>query len=73
MNEVIQKISKNDPVNDTNLIIIYNIIEYIIEYYKRYLKSRKDQSRFLIEYLEKISGHEKTVENSCYINIIVDF
>ena len=28
MNEVIQKISKNDPVNDTNLIIIYNIIEY---------------------------------------------
>ena len=69
MNEVIQKISKNDPVNDTNLIIIYNIIEY----YKRYLKSRKEQSRFLIEYLEKISGHEKTVENSCYINIIVDF
>ena len=69
MNEVIQKISKNDPVNVTNLIIIYNIIEY----YKRYLKSRKDQSRFLIEYLEKISGHEKTVENSCYINIIVDF
>ena len=59
MNEVIQKISKNDPVNDTNLIIIYNIIEYD----KRYLKSRRDKSKYLLEYLEKFSGHRKTVEN----------
>ena len=59
LNEIIQKMSKNDPVNDTNLIMIYNIIEFD----KRYLNSRRDKSKYLLEYLEKFSGHRKTVEN----------
>lgn len=59
LNEVIKKISKNDPLNDTNLILIYNIIEYD----KKYLKSKKEKTKFLLDYLEKFSGHKKTVEN----------
>ena len=59
LNEVIKKISRNDPSNDTNLILIYNIIEYD----KKYLKSNKEKTKYLLEYLEKFSGHKKTVEN----------
>ena len=57
--DIIGKLSKNDPVNDTNLILIYNIIEF----YKRYYKLNKNQTVYLLSYLEKFSGHKKTVEN----------
>ena len=59
LSEVIKKISREDPINDTNLILIYNIIEYD----KRYLKSKQNRYEYLLEYLEKFSGHKKTVEN----------
>ena len=60
VNEIIQKINKNDdPINDTNLILIYNIIEYD----QRYLEPDKKKTLFLLSYLEKFSGHKKTVEN----------
>ena len=59
VNEIVQKINKNDPVNDTNLILIYNIIEYD----QRYFRHDKKKTNFLLTYLEKFSGHKKTVEN----------
>ena len=59
ISDIIGKLSKNDPVNDTNLILIYNIIEF----YKRYYKLNKNQTVYLLSYLEKFSGHKKTVEN----------
>ena len=59
ISDVIQKISRDDPVNDTNLIIIYNIIEFD----KRFLQSSKNKNKYLLTYLEKFSGHRKTVEN----------
>lgn len=57
--EIIQKISRDDPINDTNLILIYNIIEFD----KRYLDSKKEKIKYLLEYLERFSGHRKNVEN----------
>lgn len=59
MNKIIQKLNKNDPINDANLILIYNIIEYD----KRYLKSKKEKNQYLLEYLTRFSGHKKTLEN----------
>jgi len=57
--EIMAKLSSNDPIDDTNLILIYNVIEY----YKRYYKINNKQTKFLLDYLEKFSGHKKTVEN----------
>ena len=59
MKEFIKKISREDPINDTNLILIYNIIEFN----KRYLNSEKEKIKYLLEYLERFSGHRKNVEN----------
>ena len=59
VNEIVQKINKEDPVNDTNLILIYNIIEYD----QRYFKPDKKKCHFLLTHLERFSGHKKTVEN----------
>ena len=59
MTDVIQKISRDDPINDTNLILIYNIIEFD----KRFLQSSKNKNKYLLTYLERFSGHRKTVEN----------
>ena len=57
--EIIQKISRKDAETDTNLFLIYNIIEFD----QRYLHSKSDKLIFLLEYLEKFSGIKKTVEN----------
>ena len=59
MTDIIHKLNKNDPLTDENLILIYNIIEYD----KRYLKSKKEKKQYLLEYLQRFSGHPKTVEN----------
>ena len=57
--EIIQKLSRKDAETDTNLFLIYNIIEFD----QRYLHSKSDKLIFLLEYLEKFSGIKKTVEN----------
>ena len=59
VDDIIQKLSTSDPINDTNLILIYNIIEYD----QRYLNTHKKKNMFLLNYLERFSGHKKTVEN----------
>ena len=59
MKEIIKKISREDPINDTNLILIYNIIEFD----KRFLDSKKEKQKYLLDYLERFSGHKKNVEN----------
>ena len=57
--DFIRILNRDMVINDTNLILMYNIIEYD----KRYLKVSKERNRFLLEYLEKFSSHKKTVEN----------
>ena len=57
--EIIQKLSRKDEVNDTNMILIYNIIEFD----QRYLHSKGERLKFLLDYLEKFSAFKKTVEN----------
>jgi hypothetical protein len=57
--EIIQRISRDDPINDANLILIYNIIEFD----KRFLDSKKEKQKYLLEYLERFSGHKKNLEN----------
>ena len=56
---LIHKLSLKDEVNDTNLFLIYNIIEFD----QRYLHSKPSNLKFLLSYLEKFSSHKKTVEN----------
>ena len=56
---IIGKLSRKDDLNDTNLFLIYNIIEFD----QRYLHSQGERLRFLLDYLERYSGHKKTVEN----------
>ena len=57
--ELIHKLSKKDEINDTNLFLIYNIIEFD----QRYLHSEKERLKYLLIYLEKFSNIKKTVEN----------
>ena len=57
--ELIFKLSRKDEINDTNLFLIYNIIEFD----QRYLHSKGNKLKFLLEYLERYSAHKKTVEN----------
>jgi tetratricopeptide (TPR) repeat protein len=57
--ELIHKLSKKDEINDTNLFLIYNIIEFD----QRYLHSEKERLQYLLTYLEKFSNIKKTVEN----------
>lgn len=57
--EIIQKLSRKDEVNDTNMFLIYNIIEFD----QRYLHSKGERLKFLLDYLEKFSAFKKTVEN----------
>ena len=57
--ELIHKLSKKDEINDTNLFLIYNIIEFD----QRYLHSEKERLQYLLAYLEKFSNIKKTVEN----------
>ena len=57
--ELIQKLSNNDEVNDTNLFLIYNIIEFD----SRYLHSTGNRLQYLLNYLEKFNNLKKTVEN----------
>ena len=60
LNKILGKLSgKHDEVNDTNLFIIYNVIEYEIVF----LHSDKKKINFLFAYLERFSGHRKTFEN----------
>ena len=59
MKEIIQRISRDDPINDANLILIYNIIEFD----KRFLDSKQEKQKYLLEYLERFSGHKKNLEN----------
>lgn len=56
---LIHKLSLKDEVNDTNMFLIYNIIEFD----QRYLHSKPNNLKFLLSYLEKFSSHKKTVEN----------
>lgn len=57
--ELIHRLSKKDQINDTNLFLIFNIIEFDL----RYLHSKGEKINFLLNYLEKFSNHKKTVEN----------
>ena len=57
--ELIHKLSRKDEINDTNLFLIYNIIEFD----QRYLHSKPNNISFLLDYLERFSSHKKTVEN----------
>ena len=57
--KIIQKLSRKDEVNDTNMFLIFNIIEFD----QRYLHSRGERLKFLLEYLEKFSPHKKTIDN----------
>ena len=59
MQQLIGKLSKKDEINDTNLFLIYNIIEFD----QRYLHSKGERLTFLLDYLERYSAHKKTVEN----------
>lgn len=57
--DIIQKLSRKDEVNDNNLYLIFNIIEFD----QRYLQSKSEKLQFLLEYLEKFSPLKKTIEN----------
>lgn len=57
--KIILKLKKNDEINDTNLFLIYNIIDYI----EKYLNLGTDLLTILLTYLERFSAHKKTVEN----------
>ena len=57
--ELIHRLSKKDEINDTNLFLIYNIIEFD----QRYLHSEKERLQYLLNYLERFSNIKKTVEN----------
>lgn len=57
--QIIGKLNKKDELNDNNLSLIYNIIEFD----QRYLHSKGERLQFLLDYLEKYSSHKKTVEN----------
>ena len=57
--ELIFKLSRKDELNDTNLFLIYNIIEFD----QRYLHSSGNKLKFLLEYLERFSSFKKTFEN----------
>lgn len=48
-----------DPINDENLVLIYNIIEF----HEQYLKSDKTKLEFLLNYLEKFSSFPKSRTN----------
>ena len=56
---LISKLNNKDEVNDTNLFLIYNIIEFN----ERYLHSTGNRLQFLLSYLEKFNNLKKTVEN----------
>ena len=56
---LIHKLSKNDEINDTNLFLIFNIIEFD----QRYLHSKGEKLKYLLSYLERFINHKKTVEN----------
>ena len=57
--QLMGKLSKKDKLNDNNLFLIYNIIEFD----QRYLHSKGERLKFLLEYLERYSTHKKTIEN----------
>ena len=57
--EFILNLSRKEEVNDTNLFLIYNIIEFDI----RYLHSNSKNVKFLLDILEKFTNHKKTIEN----------
>ena len=57
--QLMGKLSKKDELNDNNLFLIYNIIEFD----QRYLHSKGERLQFLLDYLEKYTSHKKTVEN----------
>ena len=59
ISEIIHKLNRKDEVNDVNMFLIYNIIEFD----QRYLHSKGDKLKYLLNYLEKFSNHKKTVEN----------
>jgi tetratricopeptide (TPR) repeat protein len=56
---LISKLNNKDEVNDTNLFLIYNIIEFN----ERYLHSTGNRLKFLLNYLERFDNLKKTVEN----------
>ena len=57
--EFIQKLKNKDKVDDTNLFLIFNIIEF----YQRYLDYQKEKIKSFLNYLEKFANHKKTPEN----------
>ena len=58
--QIIGNLSKrNDKINDENLILIYNIIDYD----DKYLHSDSKKLTYLLSYLEKFAQFNKTLEN----------
>ena len=57
--QLIGTLGRKDELNDNNLFLIYNIIEFD----QRYLHSKGERLKFLLDYLERFSGLKKTVEN----------
>ena len=49
----------NDPINDKNLVLIYNIIEFD----EQYLKSDREKLEYLLSYLERFSIFPKSRTN----------
>ncbi len=59
--KIIKKLNINDELNGTNMILIFNIIEYS----ENYLVGKLDKTKYeyLLKYLERFSSMQKIISN----------